>query len=103
MSAPAEPRLTYEDIAGMMEHPVLRPELSEDEVHTGCEIARQYRIAAVTVRPSDADLAVEWMKGSGVAVASIVGYPHGCSTTSVKLYETRDLLRRGITEVDTVI
>jgi len=86
-----------------MEHPVLRPELSEEEVQTGCEIARQYRIAAVTVRPSDADLAVEWMKGSGVAVASIVGYPHGCSTTSVKLYETRDLLRRGITEVDTVI
>lgn len=87
----------------MMEHPVLRPEFSEEEVRTGCEIARQYRIAAVTVRPSDADLAVEWMKGSGVAVASIVGYPHGCSTTSVKLYETRDLLRRGVTEVDTVI
>jgi len=103
MSAPAEPRLKYEDIAGMMEHPVLRPEFSEQEVQTGCEIARQYRIAAVTVRPSDADLAVEWMKGSGVAVASVVGYPHGCSTTSVKLYETRDLMRRGITEIDTVI
>jgi deoxyribose-phosphate aldolase len=103
MSAPAEPRLSYEDIAGMMEHPVLRPEFSEEEVQTGCEIAKQYRIATVTVRPSDADLAVEWMKGSGVAVASVVGYPHGCSTTSVKLYETRDLLRRGITEIDTVI
>ncbi len=103
MPAQAEPRLTYEDIARMIEHPVLRPELSEEEVHTGCEIARQYRIAAVTVRPSDADLAVEWMRGSGVAVASVVGYPHGCSTTSVKLYETRDLLRRGVTEVDTVI
>lgn len=103
MAVPAEPRLTYEDIARMMEHPVLRPELTEEEVHTGCEIARQYRIAAVTVRPSDADLAVEWMRGSGVAVASVVSYPHGCSTTSVKLYETRDLLRRGITEVDTVI
>jgi deoxyribose-phosphate aldolase len=103
MSAPAEPRLSYEDIAGMMEHPVLRPEFSEEDVQTGCEIAKQYRIAAVTVRPSDADLAVEWMKGSGVAVASVVGYPHGCSTTSVKLYETRDLLRRGVTEIDTVI
>ena len=103
MSAPAEPRLSYEDIAGMMEHPVLRPELSEEEVHTGCEIARQYRIAAVTVRPSDADLAVGWMRGSGVAVASVVSYPHGSSSTSVKLYETRDLLRRGVTEIDTVI
>lgn len=87
----------------MMEHPVLRPEFAEEDVRTGCEIARQYAIAAVTVRPSDADLAVEWMKGSGVAVASVVGYPHGSSTTSVKLYETRDLLRRGVTEIDTVI
>jgi deoxyribose-phosphate aldolase len=57
----------------------------------------------VTVRPSDADLAVSWMRGSGVAVASVVSYPHGCATTSVKLYETRDLLRRGVTEIDTVI
>ncbi|HVO99108.1 MAG TPA: deoxyribose-phosphate aldolase [Bryobacteraceae bacterium] len=103
MSAPAEPQLTYEDIAGMIEHPVLRPELSEEEVQTGCEIAKQYRLAAVTVRPSDVDLAVGWMKGSGVAVASIVSYPHGSATTSVKLYETRDLLRRGATEIDTVI
>ena len=87
----------------MMEHPVLRPEFAEEDVRTGCEIARQYAIAAVTVRPSDADLAVEWMKGSGVAVSSVVGYPHGSSTTSVKLYETRDLLRRGVTEIDTVI
>ena len=103
MSASAEPRLSYEDIAGMMEHPVLRPEFSEEEVHTGCEIARQYHIAAVTVRPSDVDLAVSWMRGSDVAVASIVSYPHGSSTTSAKLYETRDLLRRGVTEIDTVI
>jgi deoxyribose-phosphate aldolase len=103
MSAPAEPRLSYQDIAGMIEHPVLAPELSEEEVHTGCEIARQYCIAAVTVRPSDVDRAIEWMRGSGVAVASVVSYPHGCSTTSVKLYETRDLLRRGVTEIDTVI
>ena len=103
MAVPAEPRLSYEDIAGMIEHPVLRPEFSEEEVHTGCEIARQYRIAAVTVRPSDVDLAVSWMAGSGVAVASVVSYPHGAATTSVKLYETRDLLRRGATEIDTVI
>ncbi len=103
MPAPAEPRLSYEDIAGMMEHPVLRPELTEEEVHTGCEIARQYRLAAVTVRPSDADLAVSWLRGSGVAVGSVVSYPHGSCSTSVKLYETRDLLRRGVTEIDTVI
>jgi deoxyribose-phosphate aldolase len=103
MSAPAEPRLTYEDIAGMLEHPVLQPEFTEQDVHTGCEIARQYRLAAVTVRPSDVEVAVSWLKGSGVAVGSVVSYPHGACTTSAKLYETRDLLRRGATEIDTVI
>jgi deoxyribose-phosphate aldolase len=103
MSAPAEPRLTYEDIAGMIEHPVLQPEFTEEDVQTGCEIARQYRLAAVTVRPSDVEVAVSWLKGSGVAVASVVSYPHGSCTTSAKLYETRDLLRRGATEIDTVI
>jgi deoxyribose-phosphate aldolase len=101
--APEKPKLTYEDIAQMIEHAVLRPELSEEEVRTGCEIAKHYRIAAVGVRPSDVDLAVRWMEGSGVAVASIVSFPHGSSTTSAKLYETRDLLRRGVKEIDTVL
>ena len=93
MSAPAEPRLSYEDIAGMMEHPVLQPELSEEAKYIpAAKSPAHYRIAAVTVRPSDADLAVvPWMRGSGIAVGSIVSYPHGSSSTSVKLYETRDL------------
>lgn len=107
MDAPAahseNPQLTYDDIAKMIEHSVLRPELSEEEVRTGCEIARQYGVAAVCVRPSDADLAVRWMEASGVAVASIVSFPHGSATTSAKLYETRDLLRRGVKEIDTVL
>ncbi len=103
-AAPSEtPELTYDDIAQMIEHSLLRPELSEEDVRTGCEIARQYRVAAVNVRPSDVDQAVRWMEGSGVAVASVVSFPHGSATTSVKLYETRDLLRRGAKEIDTVL
>ena len=107
MASPEEPsgppQLEYDDIAKMMEHSLLQPELSEEEVRAGCEIARQYGIAAIGVRPCDADLAVRWMEGSGVAVASVAGYPHGSSTTAVKLYETRDLLRRGVKEIDTVL
>jgi len=107
MASPAEPgeqpQLDYPDIAKMMEHSVLRPELSEEDVRAGCDLARQYGIAAICVRPCDADLAVRWMEGSGVAVGSVAGYPFGSSTTSVKLYETRDLLRRGVKEIDTVL
>lgn len=95
--------LAYEDIAGMIEHEVLRPELSEEDVRASCEIARKYRVARVCVRPSDVDLAVGWMEGSGVTVSSIVSFPHGWSTTSAKLYETRDLLRRGVKGIDTAL
>ena len=103
MSAPAEQRLSYQDIAGMMEHPVLQPDLSEEEVHTGCEIARQYSVAAVTVRPSDADWPFLGCAAAESPLAAWSAIPHGSSSTSVKLYETRDLLRRGVTEIDTVI
>jgi len=97
------PQPTYEDVAGMIEHRVLGPSLTEDEVHAACDMARRYRIAAIVIRQSDSDAVVRWMEGSGVAVASTVGFPHGYSTTPAKLYEARDLLRRGVKEIDVAL
>ena len=94
---------TYEDLAGLMEHVLLRPELTETDVAQGCEIAKEYGVASVIVRPSDVDLAIHWMKGSSVALGTIVDWPHGSSSTSVKTYAVRDMLRRGAKEIDTVI
>lgn len=102
-AAVPKPELRYEDLAGMIEHSAVRPELSEEHIRVSCEIARQYRIAAVCVRPSDVDLALRWMEGSGIPVASHVGYPHGDDTTPAKLYAARDLIRRGVREIDTVL
>jgi deoxyribose-phosphate aldolase len=101
---PARPPLTtYEGLAKMIDHSLLRPELTEDQVYEGCRIARDYNVATVTVRPSDVDLAAKWMKDSGVPVSTVAGFPHGSQTTAVKVYEARDLLRRGAKEVDMVI
>ena len=94
---------TYEDLAGLMEHSLLRPELTETDVARGCDLAKEYRVAAVLVRPSDVDLVVNWMKGSAVALGTVADWPHGSSSTSVKTYAVRDMLRRGAKEVDTVI
>jgi deoxyribose-phosphate aldolase len=94
---------TYEALAKMIDHSLLRPELSEEDVAEGCRVAAQYQVASVTARPSDVDLAVRWMEGTGVLVGSVVGFPHGASTTAAKLYECRDLLRRGAKEIDMVI
>lgn len=103
-SQAVRPRLrSYEDLARMIDHSLLRPELTEEQVEEGCRLARSYSVANVTVRPADVDLAAQWMKGSGVAVGSVVGFPHGSSTTAAKLYEARDLLRRGAKEIDMVI
>lgn len=101
---PARPPLTtYEELAGMIDHSLLRPELSEEQVAEGCELAARYRVASVTVRPCDVDFAVRAMEGSGVAVGTVAGFPHGSTTTAAKLYEARDLLGRGAREIDVVI
>jgi deoxyribose-phosphate aldolase len=87
----------------MIDHSLLRPDLTEGQVEEGCRIARQYQVASVTLRPSDVDLGVRLMEGSGVRVGTVAGFPHGSSTTAVKLFEARDAIRRGASEVDMVI
>ena len=97
------PLASYEALAKMIDHSLVKPELTEAEVIEGCQVARTYHVASVCVRPSDVDAAVRALEGSDVAVGSVVGFPHGSSTTSVKLYEARDLLRRGAREIDMVL
>ncbi len=93
----------YEDLAGLIEYALLRPDLSEEDVARGCETAKQYRVASVVVRACDVDLVARWMAGSQVQMGVIVDSPHGYSNTSSKLYAARDLLRRGARQIDTVL
>ena len=94
---------TYEDLAGLIDYALIRPELTEEDVARGCEAAKQYGVASVIVRPSDVDLAARWVGNSPVRLGSIVDVPHGYSSTSAKLYAARDLLRRGAVEIETVM
>jgi len=97
------PLTTYDGLAKMIDHSLVRPELSDEQVEEGCRIARRYQVASVSVRPSDVDLAVRWLEGSGVAVGSVAGFPHGSETTAAKIYQVQDLLRRGAREIDMVL
>ena len=94
---------TYEDLAGTLDHPLVKPDLTNVQVVEGIELAKRYRIACVSVRPCDVDLAVRALAGSAVRPGSVVGFPHGSQNTATKLYEARDLLRRGAREIDMVI
>ncbi len=97
------PLTTYESMAKMIDHSLVRPELTDEQVVAGCELAKRYHVASVSVRPCDVDLAVRLLDGSGVAAGSVAGFPHGSTTTAVKLYEIRDFLRRGAREVEMVL
>lgn len=95
--------VSYEDLAGRMDHHLLQPDFHDEDVAKGCRLAVSLGTATVLVRPSDADLAVRLLEGTAVKPASVVGFPHGSATTGVKLYEARDLLRRGIREIEAVM
>jgi deoxyribose-phosphate aldolase len=90
-------------VARMIDHSLLRPELTADAVRAGLATAREYRTVSVCVRPSDVALAVAELRGSGVAVGTVVGFPHGSATTATKVHETGELVALGAAEIDVVI
>lgn len=93
----------YQNIALMVDHSLLRPQLTRTEVEQGLELALRYGVAAATMRPCDLDLAVRALARTSVKPGSVVGFPHGSANTATKLFETRDLLERGAREIDMVI
>ncbi|OLC26583.1 MAG: deoxyribose-phosphate aldolase [Actinobacteria bacterium 13_1_20CM_2_65_11] len=96
-------RLTYEDVAKTIDHSLLRPELDDQFIEDGCRLAAEYQVASVCCRPADVPRAVELLRGTGVAVGTVIGFPHGGTTTEVKLFEAEQALRAGAIELDMVI
>lgn len=92
-----------EEVAKMIDHSLLRPELTPVEVEDGLATALEYRTASVCVRPADVRLAATALRGSQVAVGTVVGFPHGSSTTQAKVFETTELISLGAEEIDMVI
>ncbi len=95
--------VTYADLANRLEHQLLAPTLNEDQVIDGCRMAWEMGVAACCVRPVDVDTAVRILGNSPVKIGSVVGFPHGSANTATKLYEGRDLLRRGAGELSMVV
>src|SRR5256712_791434 len=96
-------RLTYEDVAKTIDHSLLRPELDDQFIEAGGGLAAEYRGPSVCCRPADVPRAVELLRGTGVAVGTVIGFPHGGTTTEVKLFEAEQALRAGAIELDMVI
>lgn len=95
--------VSYEQVAQMIDHSLLRPELTTDEVLAGIEIARKYQVASATLRPCDVAMGVAALEGSGVPVSTVVGFPHGSNTTATKVHEAQGCIADGAIELDMVL
>jgi deoxyribose-phosphate aldolase len=100
--APTYRGRTYEQLAGAIDHSLLRPELTVADVEAGCAIAVEYRTASVCCRPADVPVVASLLAETGVAVGTVVAFPHGAATTTTKVFETTDAIARGATEIDMV-
>lgn len=93
----------YEEIAGMIDHSLLKPYLTDKEIEEGCRIADEYKTASVCVRPCDVKRAVEILKNSPVLVTSVIGFPHGTTTVQTKVFEAKEAIDNGAVELDVVL
>ena len=95
--------ITVEKVAKTIDHSLLRPELTLDEVMAGCDLAAAYQVASVCCRPLDVGQCRDALEGSGVLVGTVVGFPHGSSTTAIKAAEAELALDDGAAELDMVL
>ena len=96
-------KLTPADIASMLDHSTLQPYLTEDDIRHGAEVALKYHTASMCARPCDVPIMAEMLKGSGVKVCTVIGFPHGAHETAIKVAEADLALEEGCEELDMVI
>jgi len=94
---------TSRDIAKMIDLSLLRPNLSDEDVIKGCETAKKYDVATVCCGPSQVPLVKKCLAGSKVIVSTVIGFPHGYSTTESKVFEAEQALKEGAIELDMVL
>jgi deoxyribose-phosphate aldolase len=90
-------------VAAMIDHTLLKPDASLQDIDTLCREAAQFSFASVCVNPTWVPTCVRLLRGSGVKVCSVVGFPLGATTADTKHYETRRVIFDGAAEVDMVI
>jgi len=95
--------ITYEQLAKVIDHSLLRPVLTEADVIEDCELAARYHVATVCVKPCHVKLAKEQLKESDVIVSTVVGFPHGSNLTVIKVDEAEKAMDEGALELDMVL
>ncbi len=92
-----------DNIARMIDHTLLKPEATPEQIVMLCAEALEYKFASVCVNPIYVPIAAEMLKGSETAVCTVIGFPLGATTTAVKVFETEQAIQNGATEIDMVL
>lgn len=90
-------------IVSLIDHAVLQPTQTNNDVRTACKLCAELQVASVCVKPSMVQLASELLAESGVVPSTVIGFPHGGTTTQCKVYETEVACREGVCEIDMVV
>ncbi|MFZ9661811.1 MAG: deoxyribose-phosphate aldolase [Chitinophagaceae bacterium] len=95
--------LTLHEIAKMIDHSLLQPTLTDQELEIGCKVAATYQTASVCIKPYAVRNAIKWLKGTDIPVCTVIGFPHGSATIENKVAETIDACINGALEIDMVV
>jgi deoxyribose-phosphate aldolase len=94
---------TLEQVAKTIDHSILKPDFTYADVVAGAELALKYNTASYCIRPMDVAAAAKALAGSSVNVCTVIGFPHGSTTTATKAFETKDAIANGAVEIDMVM
>lgn len=91
------------NMAGLIDHTLLKPDATQDQIAQLCFEARKYNFASVCINPTHVKLCAELLKGSPVKVCTVIGFPLGATSPEVKVFETQNAIQNGASEIDMVI
>ncbi|KXX74048.1 Deoxyribose-phosphate aldolase [Madurella mycetomatis] len=103
MAEPATITVSLGQIAKLIDHSLLHPAMTDTEIEAGLEIAKKYNVAAACIKPYSIPAARKVLAGTDVAICAVIGFPHGSSTTSIKVTEAREAMLTGAHEIDMVV
>jgi len=103
METPSSPKLSLGQIAQLIDHSLLQPQLDQAELEAGIAEALQYSMAAASVKPCDVAFTARALQGKSVLTGTVIGFPHGANITRVKVYEAIEAIEDGAQELDMVM
>ena len=95
--------ITLAEITKMIDHSLLHPTMTDEDIIKGCELSRKYNVATACIKPYCVPMVRELLAGSDVGVCPVMAFPHGNSTTSIKVKEAELAVMQGSNEIDMVV